>query len=93
MTDADRNTDIDIVDDAEGLGTALDRQADAFLEENATRRPVASVRGAVRQDVAGLKSAARSRSIQAREQIVASPRKSVLYALGAGVLLGLILAR
>lgn len=93
MTDTDADPAIDIVDEADGLGAALDRQADAFLAENAGRRPVRSVRAAVREDLAGAKQAAVARSRRAREQVVAHPQKSVLYALGAGILLGLILAR
>lgn len=97
MTDITQNSaidsGIDIVDEADGLGNDLNRQADAFLEENADRRPVTSVRGAVREDLAGLKDAARSRSMHAREQLAAEPKKTVLYALGVGVLIGLILGR
>lgn len=89
----DRDFRLDIVDEADGLGADLNRQADALLEENADRYPVTSVRGAVREDFAGLKGAARAKSQQAREHVVAHPQKSVLYALGVGVLLGLILAR
>lgn len=93
MTDAAPDTAIDIVDEADGPGALLDRQADAFLAENARRRPVNSVRAAVREDAAGLRNMARARAMQAREQVAAAPRKSVLYALGAGVLLGLLIAR
>lgn len=91
MTDAD--TPIDIVDDAEGAGVELSRKADEFLAANAKRRPVKSLRGAVREDAAMLKRAAQVTAMLARQQATANPRSSVLYALGAGVLLGLILAR
>lgn len=94
-TSALTNTDaaLDVMDQPNGMGADLNRQADAFLEENADRRPVTSVRDAAREDFAGFKAAARDRSLQAREQMAANPQKSVLYALGVGVLLGLILAR
>ncbi len=91
MTDAD--TPIDIVDDAEGAGAELSRKADEFLAANAKRRPVTSLRGAVREDAAMLKRAAQVTAMRARQQAAANPRSSVLYALAAGVLLGLILAR
>lgn len=91
MTNAD--TAIDIVDDAEGAGTDLSRQADAFLAANTKRRPVTSLRGAVREDAAMLRRAAQAASMRARQQAAANPRSSVLYAVGTGVLIGLLLGR
>ncbi len=91
MTDA--NTAIDIVDEPEGPGADLNRQADAFLAENADRRPVTSVREAVKEDAGQIRRRARQATVRAREHVTANPRSSVLYAVGAGVLLGLILAR
>lgn len=91
MTAAD--TAIDIVDEPEGAGADLSRQADAFLAENAHRRPVTSLRAAVREDAALLSRSARRASMRARERAAANPRSSVLYAVGAGVLIGLLLGR
>lgn len=93
MTDTERDLSLDIVDAADGPGADLNRQADAFLKENEKRRPVTSVKAAVREDADGLRTAAQDRAALAREHLAANPRSSVLYALGAGVLLGLILAR
>lgn len=91
MTDAD--TAIDIVDETEGVGADLTRQADAFLAENAKRRPVTSLRAAVREDAALLRRSVQSASMRARERAAANPRSSVLYAMGAGVVIGLLLRR
>ena len=91
MTDTDNA--IDIVDEPEGLGADLNRQADAFLAENADRRPVTSVRGAVKEDASFIRDSARQTTVRVRERVAANPKSSVLYALGAGVMLGLILAR
>lgn len=91
MTDADAA--IDIVDEPEGVGADLTRQADAFLAENAKRRPVTSLRAAVREDAALLRHAAKSAAMGARERATANPRSTVLYAVGAGVLIGLLLGR
>lgn len=93
MTDSVRDPSIEVVEQDDDMTAALDRQADAFLEANEGRRPTVSIGESVRQDLEILRQNARSRSGEAREQIVAHPQKSVLYALGVGVLLGLILAR
>lgn len=90
MTDID--TALEIIDEPDE-GRRLEREADAFLSANAGRRPVTSVRAAVREDAARLRHSARAASLRARERAAAHPRSSVLYAVGAGVLIGLILGR
>ena len=90
MTDAD--TTLEIMDEPEE-GRRLDHQADDFLAANARRRPVTSVRAAMREDAQHLGRSARIASMRVRERAAANPRSSVLYAVGAGVLIGLILRR
>ena len=99
MTDAyPTNTVIDDIDDVPSA--ALEREADALLAAgggvdatDGQHVPVSSVRGAVRDDVRELGAMARDRAAALRERVTEKPLKATLYALGAGVLLGLILAR
>ena len=79
----------DIVEMDDGPSALLGRQADAILEEP---RPV-PVRQAVREDVGRLRQSVRGGAETLRSGVIERPGQSVLYALGAGVLLGLVLAR
>ncbi|MBX3476044.1 MAG: hypothetical protein KF910_00380 [Brevundimonas sp.] len=86
----------DIVDDAfDRPSAALDHAADRILLEDAAaaRRQVASVRQAVREDLAQGRHWGRERLVRTRRAIEAEPQRAALYALGAGLLLGLLMRR
>lgn len=80
----------DIVDTEDSVTARLDRQADALLED--ADRPL-PLRQAVREDLDEAKTWAKTRAEHAREAVQNEPIRATLYALGAGVLLGLLLAR
>lgn len=86
----------DIVDDGFDRPSAtLDRAADRILLEDAARerRRVASVRQALREDLEQGRAWGRARAQEARLAVETEPLKATLYALGAGVLIGLLLRR
>lgn len=86
----------DIIDDGfDRPSTLLDRAADRILLEDAARerRRVASVRRALGEDLAQGRAWSRARADQARLAVEAEPLRATLYALGAGVVLGLLLRR
>ncbi len=101
MTDpyATAPTADDIIDD-DTESARLDRQASDFLADADRRasetRPftqTTSIRQAVREDLGQTRDWARSRAASTREAIVDEPIKAALYAVGAGVLIGLLLRR
>ena len=75
----------------------LDREASAILAEAEGEarsfRPTTSVRQAVREDLTHGREWANMRAEAARDAIVDQPIKSTVYALGVGVLIGLLLGR
>lgn len=88
----------DAVDDITEEPTAadrLDREASAYLSQSEWRtfKPTTSVRKAIREDLEQGRQWARARADIAREAIVEQPLTTALYALGAGVLIGLLLRR
>lgn len=86
----------DIVDDGFDRPSAtLERAADRILLEDAARerRRVTSVRAALKDDLEQGRAWSRTRAEQARLAVEAEPLKATLYALGAGVLIGLLLRR
>jgi len=85
----------DIVLEDDGLTQRLDREADAILARDETRSfdHVTSVRQAVREDVALARTKVRGRLDQGREAIQDHPMKATFYALGLGLILGMILRR
>lgn len=86
----------DIVDDGFDRPSAkLERAADRILLEDAARerRRVASVRRALREDLARGRAWGQARADQARLAVETEPLRATLYALGAGVVLGLLLRR
>lgn len=95
MTDPYSNTPTadDILDDVDGPTADLDRRADAILDEGRTFGRTTSVRRAVREDIHAGRAFVRSRAEHARDVIVEEPVKTTLYALGIGVLIGLLLRR
>jgi ElaB/YqjD/DUF883 family membrane-anchored ribosome-binding protein len=95
MTDAFSAATPDDIDDEPSPTTRLEREADALLERGESRsfEPTTSLRRAVREDIGQGRDWARARADAARDAIVDQPLSSTLYALGAGVLIGLLLRR
>ncbi|MGZ9099389.1 MAG: hypothetical protein ACXW3O_06775 [Brevundimonas sp.] len=84
----------DIEDAADSTSARLDRQADAILREAEARafepRPL---RQAVREDAAQARDWGRERAARLRGAVETEPVKATLYALGLGVVIGLLIAR
>ena len=84
----------DIMDEADAPSAGLDRQADAILRDGddcATgARPL---RQAVREDVALARDWTRRKAGGVRGAVRTEPMKATLYALGLGVVIGLLIAR
>ena len=70
----------------------LERQADAILEQADPSGP-RTLRQAIRQDAVAARDMSRDRAVRLRDGIAAEPVRSTLYALGAGVILGMLLRR
>nr|WP_314434338.1 hypothetical protein [uncultured Brevundimonas sp.] len=73
----------------------LDCQADDILASAKVQadRTVSSVRQAVREDIGQVRDRAAQRAEEAVDAIRDAPIKSVLYAAGIGVIIGLLLSR
>lgn len=86
---------VDDIDDADTETTRLDREASAYLAQSEERpfAPTTSVREAVREDISHARQIAREKAEAARDAIVEKPLKTALYAVGVGVLIGLLLRR
>lgn len=85
----------DILDDADDQRVRLDRAADRWMAD-AEARSFAREQGlreAVRSDIATGRDWARERAFVARTKIEQKPLKATVYALGVGVLIGLLLRR
>jgi ElaB/YqjD/DUF883 family membrane-anchored ribosome-binding protein len=84
----------DIEDDVDTASARLDREADAILREAETRafgpRPL---RQAVREDAAQARNWGRERAARLRGVVEDEPVKATLYALGLGIVIGLLIAR
>jgi hypothetical protein len=85
----------DILDDADERRARLDREGDLWLAEGESRSYArqAGLRQAVRSDIETGKDWARERAFLARTRIEEKPLKATAYALGVGVLIGLLLRR
>ena len=84
----------DITRETDTPSTGLDRDADAILREAEAREAgVRPLRQAVREDAALARDWGRQRAIGAREAVQAEPVKATVYALGLGVVIGLLIAR
>lgn len=85
----------DIVLEDDDLTHRLDRQADALIAEDEARsfRPVGSVRQAVRDDAHIIRERLADRVETTRDAIRDDPVRATLYALGVGVVLGMLLRR
>jgi ElaB/YqjD/DUF883 family membrane-anchored ribosome-binding protein len=84
----------DITDEADSPTARLDRQADAILRDaDAREAGVRPLRQAVREDASLVRDWGRQRASIARDAVQAEPVKATLYALGLGVVIGLLIAR
>ena len=84
----------DIEDDMDAASARLDREADTILlegEERAFGAP--PLRQAVREDAAQVRDWGRERAVRLRGVVEDEPVKATLYALGLGVVIGLLVAR
>ena len=84
----------DIEDDADLPSARLERAADAILLEGEARtfgpRPIHE---AVREDAAAARDWGRTRAERLRRAVEDEPMKATLYALGLGVVIGMLVAR
>lgn len=97
MTDINPNalSAEDIVDDADERRARLDREGDLWMAKEEARSFARSngLRQAVRSDLETGRDWARERAFLARNKIEEKPLKAALYALGLGVLIGVLLRR
>ena len=82
----------DIVDDADTGSARLEREADAILAEGRSfgARPIHE---AVREDAVAARQWSRTRAERLRRAVEDEPVKATLYALGLGVVIGMLIAR
>jgi hypothetical protein len=80
----------DIVNGASTEGRRLEEAADAIIARGVQPRPIHE---AVREDVAEARAWADRRVKRARDTIRDEPMRASLYALGIGVIIGLLAAR
>jgi len=85
----------DILDDADDQRARLDRAGDRWMADAEARTFAREqgLRGAVRADIETGRDWARERAFLARTKIEEKPLKATVYALGVGVLIGLLLRR
>ena len=85
----------DIIPEDDSLTQRLDRQADAILaaDEGRSFEDTTSIRQAVREDADMIRQKVVGRVELARDGIRDNPMKTTLYALGVGVIVGLLLRR
>lgn len=79
----------DIVNGSSYRSQALEEEADAILVRDASPRPL---HVAVREDAAEARAWADERVKRARDAIRDEPLRATLYALGIGVIIGLLAA-
>ena len=85
----------DIVLEDDDLTQRLEREADAILAggEGRSFGKTTSIRQAVREDAGLAREKVSGRLHRAQEDIQDHPMKATLYALGIGVIIGMILRR
>lgn len=85
----------DIDTDADIETARLDAAADALLveEELRTFEKPRPLRSALREDAQAARDWSRERAVRLRGAVEEEPVKATLYALGIGVLIGLLAAR
>ncbi|MFN3669463.1 MAG: hypothetical protein ACK4VY_09160 [Brevundimonas sp.] len=83
-----------IEDDADSVTARLDREADAILADaDAGASEPRPLRQAVREDAAMARDWGRERASRLRGAVETEPMKATLYALGLGVVIGLLIGR
>lgn len=95
MTDANTTLNAEDIVDDDGLTRTLDAEGDRLLVEGEQRAFAREqgLRQALRSDIEAGRYWARDRATLARTAIEDQPMKATLYALGAGVLIGILLRR
>ncbi|MFC5345346.1 hypothetical protein ACETK8_14205 [Brevundimonas staleyi] len=85
----------DILDDADERRARLDRAGDRWMADAEAKSFARDqgLRQAVRSDLQTGRDWARERAFLARTKIEDKPLKATVYALGVGVLIGLLLRR
>lgn len=85
----------DIVLEDDDMTQRLEREADAILAagEGRTFSETTSIRQAVREDAGLVREKISGRVHRVQEDIQDNPMKATLYALGIGVIIGMILRR
>jgi len=84
----------DITDGLDAPSGRLERQTDAILlETEAPDGGVRPLRKAIREDAALARDWGRRKASGVRTSVEAEPVKATLYALGLGVVIGLLIAR
>jgi hypothetical protein len=83
----------DIEDDGDTVSARLDREADAVLDAGTRASGPRPLRNAVREDAAMAREWGRERAARLRGAVETRPVKATLYALGLGVVIGLLVAR
>lgn len=83
----------DIEDALDTPSARLDREADAILDAEARNFGPRPLREAVREDAIMARDWGRERAERLRGAVEDRPVKSTLYALGLGVVIGLLIAR
>ena len=85
----------DILDDTDLERARLDRAGDRWMADAEAKSFARDqgLRQAVRSDIRTGRDWARERAVQARSRIEDKPLKATTYALGLGVLIGLLLRR
>jgi hypothetical protein len=84
----------DIDDEVDARSALLEQEADAILLESEARafgpRPIHE---AVREDALAAREWSRARAERLRRAVEDEPVKATLYALGLGVVIGMLMAR
>jgi hypothetical protein len=84
----------DIVDADDSPASRLDREADAILQRDEMRSlGVRPIRQALKEDARQVRDWGRARAGRLRHTVEEEPVRWSLYALGIGVLIGLLAAR
>lgn len=83
----------DIEDAGDTVSARLDREADAVLDAGTPASGPRPLRNAVREDAAMAREWGRQRAARLRGAVETRPVKATLYALGLGVVIGLLVAR
>lgn len=84
----------DIEDGADAVSARLDRQADAILRNEGMRSlGVRPLRQALREDAASARTWGRESALRLRRAVQDEPVRATIWALGLGLLIGLLAAR